>query len=60
MEEQKIIHASNIKLSKGIAKENYGWEIRVADDELEKAVEEVERINNLMLSKFKKEGATKK
>ncbi|KKK89349.1 hypothetical protein LCGC14_2734010 [marine sediment metagenome] len=34
----------------------YGWDIRISNDDLDKAVEEVERINNLMLKKFKKRG----
>jgi len=55
MEEQKITHTPNIKLSKGMLKNTYGWDIRICDDDLEKAVKEIERINNLMLSKFKKE-----
>ena len=55
MEEQKINQTINqtptlklLKMSKG----NYNWEIRACNDDLEKAVEEVEKINNQMLDKF--------
>ena len=59
MDEKRIINTPNIRLTKSMLKNNYSWEIRISDDDLNKAVEEVEKINNLMLSKFKKEGVKK-
>lgn len=53
MEETKVTHTSNILFKKGVQKDTYGWDIRIADDDLNKAVEEIERINNLMKKKFK-------
>ncbi len=52
MEEQKIIHTSSIKLSKSV-KGEYGWEIRVANDDLKKVVNEIKEIDEMMKKEFK-------
>jgi len=52
MEETKVTHTPSIKLAK-LTGDKFSWEIRVSDDDLEKAVKEIERINNLMKEKFK-------
>ena len=59
-EHTKITHTPSITLKKGMQKNTYGWEIRIADDDLKKVVEELEEINNQLLNKFKKEGVKKK
>jgi len=55
MEEQQVTHTSSITLKKGVKKDSYGWDIRVAGDDLKKATEEIKEIDNLLLGKFGKE-----
>lgn len=54
-EQTKVTHTPSITLKKGVKKDVYSWEIRISDDDLDKALTEIERINNQMLDKFKKE-----
>ena len=54
-EETKITNTPSITLKKAVKKDIYSWEIRVSNDDLDKALTEIERINNQMLDKFKKE-----
>lgn len=50
-EQTKITHTPSIKLTK--LQKGYSWEIRISNEDLKKALEEVEQINNQMLNKFK-------
>ena len=54
MEETKTTQTSSVKLTKG-QNDKFGWEIRISNDNLDEAIEELERVNNLMKEKFKRE-----
>ncbi len=51
MEEKTINQTSSIKLTKG-QNDKRGWEIKVYNNNLEEVVKEIEKINNLMKTKF--------
>ncbi len=52
MEEQKLTHTSSIVLRKSMGKQDYGWDIRISNDNLKQVVGEINKINDLMIEKF--------
>ena len=54
MEVQITRSTSSVRLTE-TSTNKLGWEIKIANDDLKKAVKELEEINNMMISTFKPE-----